>query len=68
MKIPKEIFILTRLDEPDFTQIDFDEINGETERALKVNGEWLPKSQLRQDMEGNLYLAHWLYEQKGYRE
>ncbi|MCB0284994.1 MAG: hypothetical protein KDF60_20615, partial [Calditrichaeota bacterium] len=38
-----------------------DTLDGQTEKAVKrVDGLWIPKSQMRCDFDGNLYVANWL--------
>lgn len=61
MKIPDDIDIISQLELGDFVKLESPEIGFETELALKVDGRMVGKSQLRQDFEGNLYVADWLY-------
>ena len=46
-----------------YTLISFDfDIQHMTDKAILVDGEWLPLSQMRVGRDGNLYMKNWLYD------
>jgi len=47
--------------EKDYTRIEIPNVEVVTQKAALINGKWIPKSQLRTDMDGNLYVTNWLY-------
>lgn len=76
-KLLSELFMLSSQDEGEYTKLSGycgtakALINSLTEKAVLIasddftNGtDWIPKSQLRIDTEGNYYLANWLFEKK----
>lgn len=62
-----DIWPLASGDEEEFQELEYDEIEavsyqGDDEQgAALIDGNWIPKSQLRSDSEGGLYISVWLY-------
>jgi len=54
--------LVSRFDIEDYEKIGRPKVKAMTEKAVLLNDIWIPKSQLRTDTHGNLYLARWLYE------
>jgi len=42
-----------------FSPFDYNTIQAVTEKAALIDGKWIPKSQLRTDPEGTLYISDW---------
>ncbi len=59
--IPDDIDVINSLEKEQFVRLEAPEVGYDTPGALKVDNRWIPKSQLRQDFDGNLYVADWLY-------
>ncbi len=62
-KLLDEIDVLSEYDRDNYQVIDMALVEYVSEKAAMINGEWLPKSTLRTDMEGNIFLANWKYAQ-----
>ena len=49
--------------EHEYTLLAFDfKIEAMTEKAVLVDGEWLPLSQMRVSRNGDVYMKNWLYD------
>ena len=67
-----DLFILSMHDKGDYTKLpclhpfSVPAVEDLTEKAALISFDhdslWLPKSQMRIDPEGNIYLANWLFE------
>ena len=61
LKIPDDIDIISELDKGDFVMLENPNLQFAKGKALLIDGHWVPKSQVRCDFDGNLYVADWLY-------
>lgn len=59
-----DVEVLTEYDRDDFSNYNYTEINAVSKKAVMIDGEWLPKSQIRLDFDGNIYVANWLLNKK----
>lgn len=53
--------VFSEFDREDYQLLEVTGIGGSTENGIYINDVFLPFSQMRTDMEGNVYLANWLY-------
>ncbi len=61
MKIPDDIDVISEFDRGDYVKLDRPNIEASTEKALKIEGHWVPKVYVRCDFDEDLYVADWLY-------
>jgi len=64
-----EIDVLDDYSKDQFQKFPFEKVGAITpdksavaRGAAMIDGRWVPKSQLRCDFDGNLYVANWLYD------
>lgn len=60
-KLLGSIEVLDDYTKDGYTQLNSVEIEAQTKKAVLIEGLWFPLSQLRCDVDGNVYLASWLY-------
>lgn len=64
--IKQEIFetidVLSDWDVDSFQKLHYMKIETATKKAVLIDTEWIPKSQLRCDHDENLYVSNWLYD------
>ena len=61
MNIPNDIDVLSHFDQNDYVKLENPKLDRITEKAIRVDGHWVPKVYVRCDFDGNLYIADWLY-------
>jgi hypothetical protein len=61
-KLLEDLDVLTEFDKNDFEHFSEPEpeFTAVTLNAVLYYGRWIPKSQMRCDFDGNLYIANWL--------
>lgn len=49
-------------DKETHSKLKFSIVDAVTKKAALIDGEWVPLSQMKCDVDGNLYVANWLWE------
>ena len=60
-KLIDELDVLDQYTKDDFQLLDYDDVEMVTDKAVLIDGVWVPKSQMRTDPDGELYVIHWLF-------
>ncbi len=69
-KLLQNLDVLSDFDRETYDSLEYETIEkvsriGSSCGAALIDGNWLPKSQLRCDRRGNLYIAKWLKTKRG---
>lgn len=61
----EDLDVLDEYSKKDYQLMDYHSIGviskkGSSEGAVLIDDKWIPKSQLRCDVDGNLYISHWM--------
>jgi len=64
ISLPDDIDVLSHLDREDYVKLENPRIDHSTEKAIKVDGHWVPKVYVRCDFDSNIYVVDWLYGEK----
>jgi len=57
-----ELDVIDQFDLENFTELKVGfAVGAITPKAALISGDWFPKSQLRTDPDGNLWVSNWLY-------
>jgi hypothetical protein len=66
-RLADELEVYSEYDRETFKKLEYEKIEVISPKAVLIDGNWFPKSQLKVDVDSNLYSAGWLYD-KTYRK
>ena len=59
-RLMSDLRVLDSFSIKDYTFLKWEEIEGTTQKAVKIDGKWYPKSGLAIDPDEELYVANWV--------
>jgi len=65
-KLSNDLDVISEYDKENYQRLHYTKIEaiskqGTDEGAALIDGRWIPKSQMKCDFEGNIYVTLWMY-------
>jgi len=57
-----DLTVIDQFTKDDYQRLHYMKIITVTEKATLIDDRWIPKSQMATDVDGNLYVTHWMYD------